>query len=263
MPKEWYDRHSANAIDDPVKRKFYQSIVADKKPYFMRIIYPALMRQYNTYIKNTNKNAMREFHMTIEELTNIPEERRTERQREFLHYYDMKMPVGIHDCVMNRICRMIENEFDGYLGRHNAVTRFDYTILKSDAEYTQSQYNAVLKLYETYNRRLKNYAVFASYERVDEYESFSRMEEMRAEFEQDCDEACPNRASLCNIVLDICYRKSSTKRFAWEMCGDEIIRNLLAKNNYTISFPSIDANGDIAFCGEHFSLQRKEIGGML
>ena len=263
MPKEWYDRHSANAIDDPVKRKFYQSIVADKKPYFMRIIYPALMRQYNTYIKNTNKNAMREFHMTIEELTNIPEERRTERQREFLHYYDVKMPVGIHDCVMNRICRMIESEFDGYLGRHNAVTRFDYTILKSDAEYTQSQYNAVLKLYETYNRRLKNYAVFASYERVDEYESFSRMEEMRAEFEQDCDEACPNRASLCNIVLDICYRKSSTKRFAWEMCGDEIIRNLLAKNNYTISFPSIDANGDIAFCGEHFSLQRKEIGGML
>lgn len=263
MPKEWYDRHSANAIDDPVKRKFYQSIVADKKPYFMRIIYPALMRQYNTYIKNTNKNAMREFHMTIDELMAIPEERRTDRQREFLYYYNLKMPVGVHDCVMNRICRMFEKAFDGYLGRRNVNTYFDYTILKSSAEYTQSQYNAVLKLYDAYNRRLRNYAVFANYERIDEYESFSRMEEMRTEFEQDCDEACPNRSALCNIVLDICYRKSSTKRFAWEMCGDEIIHNLLVNNDNIISFPVIDPSGDIIFCGERFSLRQKKIGGML
>lgn len=263
MPKEWYDRHSANAIDDPVKRKFYQSIVADKKPYFMRIIYPALMRQYNTYIKNTNKNAMREFHMTVDELMNIPEDRRTERQCEFLRFYDMKMPVGVHDCVMNRICRLFEDEFDGYMGRRSTSVHFDYTILKSDAEYTQSQYAAILKLYEAYNRRLKNYAVFANYERIDEYESFSRMEEMRIEFEQDCDEACPNRSSLCNIVLDICYRKSSTKRFAWEMCGDEIIHNLLAKNGGAISFPSVDTGGDIVFCGERFSLKQKKVGGVL
>ena len=53
-------------IEDPEKRRFYLSLVADKKPYFMRIIYPALMKQYNTYIKNTNKNAMREFQMTID-----------------------------------------------------------------------------------------------------------------------------------------------------------------------------------------------------
>lgn len=263
MPKEWYDRHSANAIDDPVKRKFYQSIVADKKPYFMRIIYPALMRQYNTYIKNTNKNAMREFHMNIDALMAIPEEHRTDRQREFLHYYNLKMPVGVHDCVMNRICRIFERAFDGYLGRRNANTYFDYTILKSGAEYTQSQYNAVLKLYDAYNRRLRNYAVFANYERIDEYESFSRMEEMRTEFEQDCDEACPNRSALCNIVLDICYRKSSTKRFAWEMCGDEIIHNLLVNKDNIISFPVIDPSGDIIFCGERFSLQQKKIGGML
>ena len=263
MPKEWYDRHSANAIDDPVKRKFYQSIVADKKPYFMRIIYPALMRQYNTYIKNTNKNAMREFHMNIDALMAIPEERRTDRQREFLHYYNLKMPVGVHDCVTNRICRIFEKAFDGYLGRRNANTYFDYTILKSGAEYTQSQYNAVLKLYDAYNRRLRNYAVFANYERIDEYESFSRMEEMRTEFEQDCDEACPNRSALCNIVLDICYRKSSTKRFAWEMCGDEIIHNLLVNKDNIISFPVIDPSGDIIFCGERFSLQQKKIGGML
>ncbi len=55
MPREWHDRHSVNLIEDTDTRRFYLKLVADKKPYFMRLIYPALMKQYNTYIKNTNK----------------------------------------------------------------------------------------------------------------------------------------------------------------------------------------------------------------
>lgn len=69
----------------------------------MRIIYPALMKQYNTYIKNTNKNAMREFQMTIDEMLEMPRSELSERQKDFLRYYESRMPVGNHDCVMNRI----------------------------------------------------------------------------------------------------------------------------------------------------------------
>lgn len=256
MPREWHDRRSVNQIEDPDRRRFYQEIVADKKPYFMRIIYPALMKQYNTYIKNTNKNALREFQMTVDELLSIPEERQTERQSDFLRYYRKRMPVGMNDCVMNKICRRFEREFDGYLGRHNSATEFDYTIMKSGAEYTRSQYNAILKLYEDYNKRLRSYVVFTNYERVDEYDTFSRMSEMRSEFEQECAKVCPSREALCDIVLDICYTKSSTKRFAWEMCGDEIIKNLLRRNDGEISYPTINPNGEIEYGGERFSLQK-------
>lgn len=261
MPREWHDRHSVNMIEDPEKRRFYLSLVADKKPYFMRIIYPALMKQYNTYIKNTNKNAMREFQMTIDELSAIPRSQQTERQRDFLRYYKNRMPVGIHNCVMNRICRRFEKEFDGYLGRHNSENQFDYSIMKSGAEYSRSQFNAITKLYENYNRRLRNYAVFANYERVDEYDTFTRMMEMREDFVQECAKVCPNRFALCDIVLDICYQRSSTKRFAWEMCGEEIIQNLLNRNNGTISYPTLDQEGDIVYCGNKFSVKQEQIGG--
>ena len=263
MPREWHDRHSANTIEDPERRRFYQRLVADKKPYFMRIIYPALMKQYNTYIKNTNKNAMREFQMTIDEMLEMPRSELSERQKDFLRYYESRMPVGNHDCVMNRICKRFEKEFDGYLGRHNADVDFDYTVMKSGIEYSRTQYNAILKLYENYNKRLRSYAVFANYERVDEYDTFSRMIEMRSEFEQECARVCSNRFVLCDIVLDICYKKSSTKRFAWEMCGGEIIQNLLDKHNGVISYPTVDPAGDIFFCGDRFSLQQKMIGGTL
>ena len=104
MPRTWHDRHAANKIDDDELREFYRSIVADKKPYFMRYIYPALMKQYNQYIKNTNRNCLREFQMTVDELRLIPSDELTERQSDFLRYYDYRMPVGTGACVLTKIC---------------------------------------------------------------------------------------------------------------------------------------------------------------
>lgn len=46
MPREWYDPHYLSGIEDPVKRKLYSNILAFRKPYFMRYIYPALSRKF-------------------------------------------------------------------------------------------------------------------------------------------------------------------------------------------------------------------------
>ena len=257
MPKTWHDRRAANKIEDEDKRSFYRSIVADKKPYFMRYIYPALMKQYNTYIKNTTKNSLREFQMTVEELRSSP--KRSERQDEFLRYYDYRMPVGMGDCVMNKICRRFENEFDGYIGKHNSRMNFDYRFMRNNSEYSYSQYNAIKKLYTDYNQRLRSYLIFADHERVDEYDSYSEISVMNAEFRKACDSVCPNRDILCNIILDICYTKSSTKKFVWSMCGADIIHNLLSQNNNTISFPTLDKDGDIEYCCNRFSVISKKV----
>lgn len=260
MPRYWHDRYAAGKIEDEKERELNRSISAYRKPYFMRYIYPALMKEYNTYINNTNKNALREFQLTVEELDSLPNKDLTDRQREFLRYYHQCMPVGVNDCVMNKICRMFENEFDSYIRRHSASSKFDYTIMKSDAEYTARQYSEVKRLYEEYNKRIASYAVFSSYERIDEFDSYSALMTMNEEFQEACDKACPNRKALCNIVLDLCYKRNSTKRFAWNMCGDDIIDNLLNKNDNTIVFPVASHDGDIKYCGNTFRLEKKRIG---
>ncbi len=259
MPRSWHDRHSANLIEDEETKDLYFKIIADKKPYFMRYIYPMLMKQYNTYIKNTNKNCLREFQMTVPELLEVPEDELSEQQREFLRFYRIKMPVSNNNCIMNKICRKFEDEFDGFLGKRKSDNEFDYTIMKSDATYAKSQYAAIKKLYEAYNKALKNFAVFSKYERIDEYESTSRLQDMKIEFLKKCTEVCVNEESLCNVVLDICYQRSSTKKFAWEMCGGQIIKNLLSKNNNTISFPERDNFGDIHYLGENFTVKQIEV----
>lgn len=254
MPREWHDRHSVNQIEDIDRRMFYLSIVADKKPYFMRYIYPSLMKQYNTYIKNTNKSSLREFHMTIKELYKIPCSERTERQRDFLRYYEVRMPVGTNNCVMNRICRKFESIFDGYVGKHNAMNDFDYSIMKSGAEYTRSQFNSISRLYDEYNKRLQSYAIFSKYERIDECDAYMRLSEMKAEFEQECAKVCTDKFVLCDIVLDVCYKKSSTKKFAWEMCGHEIIQNIAKNKGYILHYPVLAPDGEIEYCGNRFTI---------
>ena len=259
MPKSWHDRHKVNKIEDDDTKRFYRSIVADKKPYFMRYIYPSLMKQYNTYIKNTNRNALREFQMTVDEMMSMQFEDLSERQRDFLRYYSYRIPVGVGNCIMNKICRRFEQEFDGHIGRHNASVKFDYTIMKSGNEYSTSQFYAIKRLYEDYNKRLQSYMVFADYERVDECDSIYEISTMNSDFRRECSSVCSNDNTLCDIILDICYSKNSTKKFAWSMCGETIIHNLLSKNNFTISFPVIDTDGDITYSGEKYSLKTKKI----
>lgn len=262
MPKEWYDR-AANRIteelseDEIALREFNLRILADKKPYFMRYIYPNLMSQYNTYIKNTDKKCIREFRQSIDELLAKDNSELTEAEAEFINYYYQRMPVGIHDCVMNKICKRFEDEFDGYFLKNISDTEFDYGIMKSGQDYTTTQYNSISRLYEQYTKRLQEYMQYSKRERVDEDESATKRSLMVQDFKVECQRACSNTAQLCDIILDLCYSRNGSKQFCWDICGEEIIHNLLIHNNNTIYFPTENPDGDIKFCGKKFLFKSK------
>lgn len=259
MNREWYDYHAVSKIEDEEKRNFYRSIVADKKPYFMRYIYPTLMSQYNTYIKNTDRNSLIEFGQTVAELKTHRYDELTERQKEFLRFYDRKMPVGVNDCVMNRICRKFEQAFDGFVKKSSKVAEFDYTIMKSNVEYSAKSYRAIRGLCEDYNKRLSNFTAFTDYERVDDNDARAGLDRINEEFIEECTKICPNQKELCNIMLDIYYTKSSTKRLVWSVCGSEIINNLLTANNNIISYPTLCDSGEVEFGGNRFTIETKKL----
>jgi hypothetical protein len=72
------------------------------------------------------------------------------------------------------------------------------------------------------------------------------------EYKRKCKEICPNEEVLCNIVLDICYTNNKSKSFAWEMCGRQIIKNLLKRNDYKINYLVKSSDGDIEYDGYKF-----------
>ena len=259
MPRTWYDRQSANRIEDEEKRAFYQRILADKKPYFMRYIYPALSKEYNKYIKNTAKKSLREFRQTIDELLAKGEDERTDEENEFIRYYHLRIPVGIHRCVMNRICWRFEEEFDDYFSKNEPEAEFDPSIMKSDEKYSPSQYGSIEQLYEQYTKRLQEFMQQSKRERIDDDEAESRRGIMLSEFRERCQRVCPNSSTLCNIIVDMCYKKGGSKQFLWDMCAEDIIGNLLRNNSNTIHYPILNDAGDIEFCGNRFSFESKEV----
>ena len=262
MPKSWYDFHGIPLSESPTedemrKREFFISILADKKPYFMKYIYPALMSQCNDYRKNTNAKSIREFRIQLPDLLAMNDNDLTEEQRTFISYYHRRLPVSMNGCVTNRICEKFENAFDGILMLKYTIS-FDPTILKSGIEYSRSQYEAIAALYRQHTQRMIDYATAKKDVRVSSDEQAVFYENMARFFRSECLKICSNAKQLCDIVIDLCYGHSGTKQFAWSVCGEEIIENLLEKNGGMISYPTLDENGDITYGGYTFSFRRKE-----
>jgi hypothetical protein len=254
MPRDWHDRHAVNQIEDEEKQRFYRSIVADRKPYFMCYIYPDLMKDYKNYIRKTDGAALREFKMTVEELRALPYSELTERQKDFLRYYDLGMPVGMGDCVMNRICRRIEEEFDGYVGRYAENAEFDPAILKGDADYKQHQYYSLKNLYSEYTSKQRRFILYAKTNNIGNDDYVASRNALFQEFLRQCHEICQNDASLCNMMVDLLYRNNTGKRLLWMACGDTIIENLLEKNDRMMLVPVRADDGEIEYGGERYTV---------
>lgn len=259
MPRSWYDRHALGDDMDEYDRRLYKSIIADRKPYFMKYVYPTLSKQYSTYIRSTNKNALREYGLSVDEMLALPASELTDGQFEFLQKYKRHMPVGVGDCVMNRICWAIEAEFDGYLQSYKAEHDFDYSIMKSGTDYSASHFCSVRSLMNKYDELLKDKMVEMSSNKMSDDEKHSEITMIDSEFAAECAKICPDADELCEIVLDLCYKKEKTKQFAWKMCGQTIINNLLSKNG-SISFPTKDEEGDIIWKSERFSIASIPVG---
>lgn len=258
MPKNWYDKGAI--LKDGVTEQAKINCIVDRKPYFMTYIYSPLKKQYNTYVSNTKKKAMREFRKELADLLNSDPASLTKDEQEFVRYYYLRMPVGGSDCTMNRICRYVEKEFDGYVTKNKPPVKFDYTVMKRGCKYSQRQHKSLERLYHEYNKRLQGFMQYIKTERVDDEAKIAWRYILDSEFKASCCALSSNRFQLCDILLDICYRKEGSKAFVWAMCADEIVENLLDKNGGKIYYPVEDEEGDIEFSGRRFKVEEKMIG---
>lgn len=265
MPKEWYNRDANkiqedDALEEIARKKFNNKIVADKKPYFMRYIYPDLMIKYNTYIRNADRKTLRQFGMSVKELQH--KKNKTPEEKEFLRYYEIKLPISDHPCVQNKICKRFEQEFDGYLKQNPPLVDFDFTMLKTDLPYSRTQYKAISDLKLQYQKKVQDFVTDAYYRRIDPDDAAVGRAMLLRNFRQRCAEICSNEEQLCNIVLDMCYKNNKSKQFAWDICGTQIIENLLNKKDRKLHFPVMDENGSIEFGGKRFRIETTEIEGV-
>ena len=256
MPRDWYDPHYVEKIEDEERRNLYNSIVAERKPYFMRYVYPSISKDFNDYKKKSSLNHLIKFGTTISESM----ENNEEADSEFCSKYIKDMPLGVGDCVMNKICWLFEKKFGSAESElRKPKGTFNQEMYKSGSQYSSTQVAAIKKLYKQYNSRIKSYQVNQYYEHIDEGDISLAISAIRDEFVEDCYKVCSNRYELCDIIIDIAYQSDASKGFAWAICGDVMIDNLMRNCSHALSFPKLDSDGDISYCGNTYTMATVEL----
>lgn len=254
MPKSWY-------IYDECKTEFEKEICAYKKPYFMNYIYAKQMVNYKSHIKNNTICGAFDYgkgECVVKDLLRKP--KLTSQQQSFVDDYIQKFPVFDEQSTMNRLCHMIENEFDGYATRVKQQNKFDASILKRNKEYSRKDYNAIKRIYLRFNHDLQRLRAAYANSNADIVDYNIKVDLLSESFMKDCMLACSNKESLYDIIIDMCYTNNNAKSFAWKICGDEIIDRLFEQNENQLNYLVRNEMGNITYKGLRFSKQVMIIG---
>lgn len=219
MPSSWYNLGSCN--DD----KYLQSLCAYRKPYFMIYVYDETKRQYKRYIKESNAKCYALYHCSIDELYKEKEHSTiTEEQDIFLFWYERKMPVGTGNCAMNRICKYVEQQLDGYKSQLRKDSSFDYNILKVKRRCTEEHRQKLRELEQYYCECVAEYK--KKKQSNDKKSANENRIHLKKKFKKDAEEICPNNDERMNIILDMTYGYKGNRQFCWDCVGELIIKRL-------------------------------------
>lgn len=262
VPKEWLESRSfkieVGDNEETIHQKQVNTNIAAKiKPWFFIYRYSKLKSDLDKYMKAVKSNCKIRFGKSLDDL--YASENRTDEEEDFLYYYEKYMPVSRAPGTMNRICFRIEDAFQTTDVLPNV--EFDCSILKSDTQYTQEEFDAITKLYDDYNKNMQLFLKRANKNDSLKEERDMFVSQLTEEFSNSCYNACPDEEILANILVDVCYTTSKNKTFAWDVVGDQIFKNVLKNSGYMMTYPVKDDNGDIEFCGKKFVLHTHKIGG--
>lgn len=264
VPVEWLDARKFKIEDGDdeatiLDKQINANIAAEIKPWFFIYRYSHLKSELDKYMKAVKSNCKIRFGKSLDEL--YAAENKSEEEQLFIYNYEKYMPISMAPGTMNRICWRIEEEFQSMDVLPDV--EFDYSILKSDATYTEEEYDAIKALYDEYNDNMQLFLKGIKKNDSQKEERDAFVAQMIEEFSNACYAVCPDGEVLANIIVDVCYTTNKNKSFAWDVAGEEIFNNVLKNNEYTLNIPVKDDDGDIEFGGNRFSLHTKQIGGDL
>jgi hypothetical protein len=264
VPKEWLNPRMFKIEDGDDEfiigdKQINANIAAETKPWFFIYRYSQLKSELDKYLKAVKSNCKIRFGKSLEDL--YSSEAKSEEEKAFIYNYEKYMPVSRAPGTMNRICWKIEDEFKTTDVLPNV--EFDYSILKSGAEYTQEEYETIKQLYEEYNKNMQLFLKGVKNNDSSKEDRDDFASQIVENFSDACSMVCPDIEVLTNILVDVCYTSNKNKSFAWDIAGEQIFNNILKNNGFTIQYPIKDDVGDIEFCGNRFSLYTQQIGGDL
>lgn len=204
--------------DERIAQEFNNSVLADKRPYFMRYLYPHYNRRWMNERKSLDNISWGRVDMSLNDLESLYNP--TDEQLEILDYYKNRSYFIDNDSTMNRISKHI----DGSLGETKLKQRagkFDVESLLSSTGKRPSRFDLekaklLYKEWKSHRRsiREKSENRFESYDALNEYTNKRAYATIS-----------PNTDDIVNILVVTCYKELGVhaKSFLWQVFGEEVV----------------------------------------
>ena len=212
---------------------------------------------YKKFVEEANSKSMSLYGISFEDMLKM--DNLDDDTKKFAQYCLIKCPIDMSPSTMNRICWKIEQEFGENFSYEEV--EFDYGIYKSAKDVQRTSYIEIKSLCEQYLLDLKALNGHKSNSNEERKIILEDKDRLLEAFIENVTTVCPNSESLCDILLDICYEDKLSKSIVWDICGDQIIQNMLAKYNYTLTYPEKSLDADFWCGGVKFSNKTIRIGG--
>jgi hypothetical protein len=186
---------------------------------------------------------------------------KTEKEQESYNRFALQCPVNVSPSVINKIAWYIEKHFADKDLFH--IEEFNTDKLKdNNFEYSVQMYNKVEKLREEYKEALQTTIKSDRRKYVDQETQAIINKILLDNFKEQTIEVCGTIEVATNVLIDICYKDNKSKDLLWELCSEQLIRNLINNGYNKIHFPIKAENGDFYFKGDKFKMEEVDANGI-
>ena len=228
FPKSWRHWVKINKDDDDITKaeKYkYNSMVVKKKPYFFIYLYSTLMNDYKAYEKNFNSISLTHFGIPIKAL--LRKKEHTEGELNLIRKYRKYSPVLETDCIMNILCKEIENmEFD-IKYKPNCVSLLPEFAEKIDVDEEKMQ--TLTSIYKKYKaqKKYKGIEALVDNEGIQDDDMNEILRNVlyanRDEYKNEMVELFTSSKELFNYLIVMCDRNNWSYDCIWDIVGEDII----------------------------------------
>ena len=146
---------------------------------------------------------------------------------EFLYWYEKKQIVSNNPCIVNKIAKIVEDEFDD--NKQKTINKeFDYSIYMSDNDEItdRNTITKIKKAYEDYKNDMKDSRLLTR--KSNDLEELEHEHSERDDyFKEKVMSIIPDKQILLNTMLELSYKKTViSKTLTWVVCGDIILDNI-------------------------------------
>lgn len=228
FPKSWRHWVKINKDDDDITKaeKYkYNSMVVKKKPYFFIYLYSTLMNDYKAYEKNFNSISLTHFGIPIKAL--LRKKEHTEGELNLIRKYRKYSPVLETDCIMNILCKEIENmEFD-IKYKPNCVSLLPEFAEEIDVDEEKMQ--SLTSIYKKYKaqKKYKGIEALVDNEGIQDDDMNEILRNVlyanRDEYKNEMVELFTSSKELFNYLIIMCDRNNWSYDCIWDIVGEDII----------------------------------------